>query len=148
MSLLPLEVINTYRSTINTVIDTYGVDCLLYIPKENVIEQRQGLDIYEERPRLNEEGAFQNPLKTKVFIEWKPDTKALRKLGVFVEDSLPIIAWFKGIEELTRNSYIRVPINVMPNEWQQDEFELVDCIRKNIYNAIVVQAWSIAPRRR
>jgi hypothetical protein len=144
--LLPLETIDTFRETINVVIDVYGFPCELYIPKVEAIDQQETLDIYSEKPDLKDHPM--NPLITNVFIEWKPDQKKLRKMGVFVEDSLPIIAWFKGITELTRQSWFKIDINKARDDWGTDEFELVDQIVKNMYNATVVQAWLIAPRRK
>lgn len=146
MSLLPLEVIEIYRDTIDKVIDIYGFDCDLYVPEPNAVAQQEKLDIYSEKPDLADHA--KPGIKTKVFIEWKPDTKRLRRLGVFVEDNLPIVAWFKGLEGLTRNSWIKVNVNLAKDTWATDEFELVDCIVKNMYNATVVQAWIVAPRRK
>lgn len=147
MSLFPIEVVDTYRQHINTVIDIYGIDADLYTPKEESVQQREALDIYEEKPNISDHSM--TPLKTKVFIEWKPDIKRLRRLGIFTEDSIPIIAWFKSdISELTRNAYIRMAINYRVGDWGTDEFELVDCLTKSMYNAIVIQAWVISPRRK
>ena len=146
MSLLPLETIDTFRNTIDTVIDVYGFPCDLYIPKVETIDQQEALDIYSEKPDLKDHS--NNPIKTNVFIEWKPDQKRLRKMGVFVEDSLPIVAWFKGITELTRQSWFKIDINKARDDYGTDEFELVDQIVKNMYNAVVVQCWVIAPRRK
>lgn len=147
MSLLPQETIDVYRDTIDRVVDVYGFEVELYVPLPNVVEQRETLDIYQERPNDNTEH-FKNPIKTRVFVEWKPDMKRLRRFGIFTEDALPIVAWFKSIPELTRNAYIKVALNYSKGEWGTDEFELVDCLIKNSYNAVVVQCWSIAPRRR
>jgi len=147
MSLLPQKTINTIRSLSDMTVEHFGFECELFIPKPEVIEQREGLDIYQETPELTNE-KFYNAIKTKVFIEWKPDTKRLRRLGVFIEDNLPVIAWFRNIPELTRNSWIRIGLNISDNQWGTDEFELTDCIVRHMYNAVAVQAWVIAPRRR
>ena len=146
MSLLPQEVIEVYRDTIDRVIEIYGFDVELYIPKVETVQQQEGLDVYMEKPDVKDH--TEEPIKTQVFIEWKPEMKRLRRLGIFTEEELPIIAWFKSIAELTRNSYIKVPINYQKGEWGTDEFELIDCVVKNTYNAIVVQCWSLAPRRK
>ena len=146
MSLLPLEVIDVYRDTIDRVIEIYGFDCDVYIPKPETLEQAEGLDIYAEKPDTKDH--TYDARKSKVFIEWKPDQKRLRRLGVFTEDSLPIVAWFKGTDGLVRNSWIKIDLNLARDQWATDEFELVDCVVKNTYNASVVQAWIIAPRRK
>jgi len=146
MSLLPLETINVFRDTVDKIIDIYGFEVELYIPEPATVEQRESLDVYMEKPDDKEH--YKAPIVTKVFIEWQPDIKRLRRLGIFTEDNLPIVCWLKNIPEITRNAYIRVPIQYQKNEWGSDEFELVDCLVKNTYNAVVVTAWSIAPRRK
>lgn len=148
MSLLPPETIDVFRDTIDKIIDIYGFDVTLYIPEPATVQQAEGLDIYMEKPDVKDH--MRPSIKTKVFIEWKPEMKRLRRLGIFTEDELPIIAWFKNLslDQLTRNSYIRIPINYTKGEWGTDEFELVDCVVRNTYNAIVVQCWQISPRRK
>jgi hypothetical protein len=147
MSLLPLQTVKTIRQNVGVVIGAYGFECDLYIPKPETIQQREGLDIYQEKPDLNKEH-YQAPIKTKVFVEWKPDTKRLRSLGIFVEENIPIVGWFLPMKEITRNSYIKVAINYIEGEWSTDEFELVDRVVKNMYNATVVEGWLLVPRRR
>jgi hypothetical protein len=141
-----MDTIEVYRSTIDRLIDIYGFDVDLYVPKINTVSQQESLDIYAEKPDDIEH--FNKPIKTKVFIDWKPDMKRLRRLGIFTEAALPLIAWFKNIPELTRKSYIRVTMSYQAEDWGTDEFELVDCLIKNMYNAIVIQCWNIAPRRK
>jgi len=145
--LLPIDTINVYRNTIDRVVDIYGFSCELFIPKLQVINQRETLDVYRETPFLNEESKFQPAIETKTFIEWKPDSKRLRRFGIFTEDDLPIVGWFKNLDMLCRNSYIKIPINYIQGEWGSDEFELVDQLVKNMYNAAAVCCWRLAPRR-
>jgi hypothetical protein len=148
MGLLPMQTVNSFRKISNIMVKTYGFDCKLYIPKVQVIEQRETLDIYQESPDLVKE-KFEEPIDTKVFVLWKPDNKTLRSFGIFVEESLPIVAWFlNNINRLQRDSFIKVPLNTVQGGWATDEFQLVDKLVKNMYNATVIEAWSIAPRRR
>ena len=144
--LLSPQAINTIRGLVDMTIDHLGFDCDLYIPKPQVIPQRETLDVYMEKPALEDE-KFEAPIKTRTFIEWKPDTKRLRNLGIFTEENLPILAWFKGLTNLTRNAWIRIELGKDATTFSTDEFELVDCVVKHMYNAVVVQAWLIAPRR-
>jgi len=145
-NILPIETIEVYRSIVDNMIDIYGFEVALYLPKRFTVDQQESLDIYAEKP--DDSGHYLEPRSVDVFIEWKPDMKRLRRLGIFTEDTLPIVAWFKNKPELTRKAYIRVPINYQSGEWGTDEFELIDCLIKNTYNAVVVQCWNIAPRRK
>lgn len=147
MSLLPIEVVNVYRNTMDVVVETYGFECSLYIPKVNIIQQREALDVYSEKPDL-ENMAFEEPIRTNVFVEWKADNKRLRRLGIITEDNVPLIGWFKWMPTLTRNSYIRMDMNYIQGEWGTDEFELVDEVVQNMYNAVIIVGWKLAPRRR
>jgi len=150
VKLLPIDVVNTIRQHMDTVVDIYGFPCELYIPKQGHIEQREQLDVYNERPDLGDAG-FEEVILTKVFIEWAPDIKKLRRLGIFTEGDLPIVGWFKYSEadyNLQRNSYIKININYIPDQWKTDEFELIDCLIRNMYNAVAIQAWRLAPRRK
>jgi hypothetical protein len=143
MSLLPLRTINTIRDNINTCIDVAGFECDLFI-LNNVRAQEQ--DIYGESPAAK----YNGPIATKVWVEWKPDQRRLRKLGIFVEGQTPLIAWIKNnkeFPEITANSYFNVPINYAPNDVKCENFELVDRLVRNMYNAIVVECWKIAPLR-
>ena len=144
MSLLPLETVDTLRSIVSTMIQIYGIPCTLFIPQPGPLKQQETLDIYQEKPDYKDLPG----IETKVWIEWKPDTKRLRKLGIFVEDNLPILAWFEGIHEITRNSWFRIPINIAQNKNTQDELEIIDNVVKNMYSSIIVSAWIVAPRRK
>jgi len=148
MSLLPLEAIAVYRKTFAEMIEVYGFEVELFIPKPEVIAQQESLDVYAEKPDIKGDEKFQPGIIIKTFVEWKPDTKRLRRLGIYTEDNLPIVAWFKHSDGVVRNSYIKIPINYQKGEWGTDEFELVDCLIRNVLNAVVIQAWSIAPRRK
>jgi len=144
MSLMGPQLIETFRKQVDTMVDVYGFYCDLFIIKN--YEQQEKLDIYDEKPEVK----YENPIKTKVFIEWKPDIKRLRRLGIYTEEVIPLVAWFKftSIPELKRGSYIRIEYNYIKGEWGTDEFELVDSFVQNSYNAVIVQGWSLAPRRR
>lgn len=142
MSLLPMDTIRAYRKNIDVTIQTYGIPCILYIPKN--IEQQRELDIYHEEPDTQ----YYDSFETKTFIEWNPSTKRLRNLGIFVEDEIPIVAWFRIDHMLKRGSYIKIMMNYDVSDNQFEEFELVDQLIRNAYDSTVVEAWRIAPRRR
>lgn len=141
-NLLPIETINTIRNTINNVITIYGFDAKLYTA-ENPTHQEDS-DVYMESPDIS----YKYPEDVEVFIEWAPTAKKLRGLGVFVEDEIPVICWLRGDLDITRNSYLKIPINYSMSEVQEDEFELVDQLAKHMYDSVVVQCWKIVPRRK
>lgn len=142
MSLIPIDTVQAYRRNTDMLITIYGIPCELYIPTN--VEQRERLDVYEESPNLQ----YNPPVESRVFIEWKPSSKRLRSLGVFVEDELPVIAWLRGDYVINRNSYMRITINYGVGENQDEEYELVDRLVKNAYDASIVECWRIAPRRK
>ena len=142
MSLFPLKTIDAIRQHIDTVIEVYGIPCKVYIPEN--IAQRESLDIYDERPRL----VYSKVVGTKVWIEWQPDAKRLRKLGIFVEEQVPIIAWFKGIQDLQRNAYFKIDIRLIPEGLPTVErYELVDRLIRKVYTSIVMECWKVVPLR-
>lgn len=142
MSLLPIDTIEALRTNINMVIDLYGFDAVLYVPQNREFQEK--LDIYAESPDPN----FSDPANVKTFIEWKPSTKRLRNLGIFVEGELPIIAWIRGDLSIGRNSYLKIPLNYSMGKDNEEYFELVDQVVRNAYNATIVEAWKIVPYRR
>lgn len=143
MSLLPLQTINTIRNNINVSIDVAGFDCELFI-LNNVRAQER--DIYGETPKPQ----YNGPFTTRVWVEWRADQRRLRSLGITVEGKTPLIAWVKNNKEfpaLTMGSYFKVPINYAPDAYKCENFELVDRVVKQMYNAVVVECWQIAPLR-
>lgn len=141
MSIFPIETINAYKRNLDMVIEIYGVPCELFIPKN--IDAREKLSLYQEAAEI----VFEDGIETKVWIEWNPDTKRLRNLGIHVEDELPIIAFLRSDHDVQRNSYFKLLLAFGTGAEQNEEFELVDCVMKKAYNVSVVEAWKIAPRR-
>ncbi len=142
MSILPIETISSYRKNLDMIIEIYGVPCQIFIPKNT--EAREKLDIYSEAPALK----FEDPVETKIWIEWNPTMKRLRNLGVFTDDeNLPIIAFIRSDHMIKRNSYFSLNMNFDVGADQAEEFEFVDRLVRKAYDATVVEAWKIAPRR-
>lgn len=139
--MIPQATIDVLRSFNDISVEVYGIDCILRVPLNwNATEPK---DVYA----TPEDYAFKE-YSIKVFIEWKPDTRRLRRLGIFTENDLPIIAWFKNDPGVTIRSYIKVPIQYIPKEYQDtDEFEIVDILIRGMHDAIAVNAFRLAPRR-
>lgn len=151
MRLLPQRLINSFRGFTNVALDTYGMDCTLYIPSNmNTVETS---DIYAKPSDYTFDQHF-----TKVWVEWAPNKHRLRKLGIFMEDETPIIAWFGNI---TRNplglgddidicikSYFVLPTQYIPlQDLDTEEFEIVDVLIPSMADKVVRKCFKIAPRR-
>jgi hypothetical protein len=141
MSVLPIETINAYIANLDMVIEIYGVPCMIFIPKN--IDAREKLSLYQEGVSPQ----FDDGVETKVWIEWNPDMKKLRNMGIHVEGELPILAFFRRDHDVQRNSYFKLLLSFGTGANQEEEFELVDCVLKKVYNSSVVEAWKIVPRR-
>lgn len=87
--LIPRETIDALRNNVNVAMDIIGIDCTLYIPATASFYEAQKLDVFST-PQDLDYFAF----SSKVFITWTPSTYMLKKLGLFVEGQLPIVARF------------------------------------------------------
>jgi hypothetical protein len=85
--------------------------------------------------------------KTQVFIDWKPEMKVLRKLGLFAEDQTPVLCWFKNDPVIAVGSYIKLDTQYIPRSYDRDEFEIVDIMNRGIYDAVILNVYKLAPRR-
>jgi len=87
--LIPLHTVDALRDNVDVVLDMYGIDCNLLIPTPTSFLEAEKLDAYMTP------GDLSYVLYTaKVFIDVQPDIKRLRKLGLYTEGSLPIVAKF------------------------------------------------------
>jgi len=138
--LVPQATVDALRSFNNISVDNYGITCQLFIP--NNTTQNEPTDVYKVPSDTN---FFVT--KTKVYVEWTPNMYRLRKLGVFAEGEIPIICWFKNEPEIALGSYIKLDTQYVPAQYDRDEFEITDIIIRGIYDAIVLKAYKLVPRR-
>lgn len=138
--MIPQITVNVLRSHQDISVDLYGIDCDLYI-KDN--SDAQELHIYDESP----ESTFKEKIITKVFIEWSPNKYKLRKLGLFVEQNVPIIAWLKHDENLVIGSYFVISQQYVPKQYDTEKFELVTPIVRGSHDAEAVTCWKVVPLR-
>ena len=140
MNQVPLRLELTIHQHYGVIIDAYGVPCKLFIPQN--IDERESLDIYSERPKR-----IWKAVDTKVFIEWAPDSKRLRKLGIHIENEIPVIGWLKdtglGVE---KGSYLKLT-QYIGGQWQPDRLEIVDVLVKYRYMTDTIIAYRLAPLR-
>ena len=138
--LIPQQTIDALRSFNDLSVDTFGIDCQLFV--KNDTTRTESEDVYS---RVQD--ATYDASKAQAFIVWNPDAKMLRKLGLFTEGELPIICWFKNDPKVVIGSYIKVDTQYVPRNYDRDEFEIVDVMVRGIYDAIVLNAYKLAPRR-
>ena len=140
--MIPQATVDVLRQYADISVQLYGIDCELYTTN-NIAS----IDL--NSPYTKPSDYTFNVIKTRVYIEWAADMHRLRKLGLFTEENLPIIAWLKWIPDSPVNgSYIRVPMQFVPKpKYNTDEFELIENLVKAAHDAVVVSAFRIAPRR-
>lgn len=145
--LLPQQTVDALRQYSQIAVDLHGIDCELFIPKKEHIDQQEELDIYDESPAPSdiEYDLFQ----TKVFIEWSPNIYALRRRGIYVEDQKPIVAWFDPTLAIVRKAWFRIQLEFIPKDrFSTDEFEIVEHVVRALHDATVVNSFLISPRRK
>lgn len=143
--MIPEETIAVLREFNDISVDIYGINCTLYVPKTEALNLMEDQGVYGTISEIDDVGY--KAYNTLVFIEWSPDTRKLRKLGLYMERDVPIIGWFKNIPEISIESYIKVPLNYAPQKYGTDEFDIVDILIKHMHDADVLHAYRLAPRR-
>jgi len=139
---LPSRTIEFFRNILDLSIDTYGIDCDLYIPTN--LTAQEGNDMYTAPADIT----YKHYERQKVWIDWATkDLVKLRKLGLVAEDELPIIAHFKNFPEVLLGSYIQISSNYVPDSYDTDQFEIVNPLIQSMHDAEVYKAFKIAPRR-
>ena len=139
----PHEIVIATRSTLAMIVEQVGLPCQLYLPKDLTVVDS---DIYKELPTIEYEPA----IETKVYIDWTPSIKKVIDLGIYTEDSLPILAYFKAGDNVVRGSWFEIsvlynnPLNI-----QTSSFDIVDQRVIGVHGGEeVLQHFVIAPRRR
>ena len=155
--MLPRELVDALRVQVNVSMANYGQDCTLYIPTVVSYTEAEKSDIFA-KPSDIQYISYQ----ASVFIEWQPTAYRLKKLGLYVEDNLPIIAWFgnraialegsdAGSEvdiSIVKQSYFKIGIESVPADIAKvSEFEIVNPSLKGMQDMEIMMCFSIAPRR-
>jgi len=150
-SMIPQATVDVLRKFGDVSVDLYGISCTLYIP--NNLSTVEKYDVYDEIGDYS-----YDEYTTKVWIEWSPNIRRLRRYGFFTEEDIPIVARFGrtatntlGAEvqvDVVVRSYIKVPIQYIPNSYSHtDEFEVVDTLIGNVHDAVTNKLFRLAPRR-
>ena len=156
-NMIPRETIDQLRNYVDISLDAYGIDCTLYIPTAATYAAAEKLDVFST-PADYDFVSY----TAKVFIHWTPSIWKLKKLGLFVEGQLPILAYFPNkvkyadgsnegdsVEvDIVQRSYIRILPEFIPDDVEGvEEYEIVNVGTKNMQDAICVQIYSLVPRR-
>ena len=149
--MIPRETIDCLRKQNDVSVDIYGIPCDLYIPSN--------LDTVDDDDAYGADSQYTyDHYITVVWVEFSPSQKRLRKLGVFSEDVIPMIARFKETAvndssatvsvNVIIGSYIKLSIEYIPsNESNVDEFEIADVLIGKTHDAIISKLFKLVPRR-
>jgi len=155
--MIPRESIDVLRGYVDIALDAIGIDCTLYIPTNTSFAVAEKKDIYAV-PADYEYISY----TAKIFIDWTPNIWKLKKLGLFLEDTLPILCWLgnkatalEGSEVGTEvtidvciRSYFRIEPEFIPEKYMGvEEFEIVNVASKKMQDALIRQIFSAVPRR-
>jgi len=143
--MIPQATVNVMRNFLDISVDLYGIDCVLYIP--NNISTVVNYDIYAKPADYS-----YDTYNTQVWIQWTPNKHRLRRLGLFLEDETPILAWFKNVIngqniDITISSWFKIDTQYVPDKYDTEEFEIVDIIIPGMHDAVITKFYKIAPRR-
>jgi hypothetical protein len=142
---------------VNVALDIAGIDCTLYIPTNVSHGVAEKLDVWDTPADLT----YLSYTST-VFLNWSPNTKLLKKLGLYVEGTTPILARFPfvatpltgsdaGVEkevDIIVKSYFRIAPEFVPSDYTGiEDFEVVNIGTESIHDAVLTQIYSVAPRR-
>lgn len=155
--MLPRASIDVLRSFVDIALDAIGMDCTLYIPTNVSYAAAEKLDIFS-KPSDYVYASY----SAKVFIQWGPSLYKLKKLGLFTEDTLPILVWFgnKGTAldgddvgtlidmDVTLQSYFEIEPEFIPGNYEGvEQFEIVNVASKGMQDALIRKIYSAVPRR-
>ena len=157
--MIPRGSIDVLRSYVDVIMKAVGIDCTLYIPTTTTLNTAEKLDVFATPADYSYDS-----YTTKTFINWSPNTRLLKKLGLFVEDQLPILARFgnkamaisvPGVTPGTvvamhtvLHGYIRIAPEFIPENFEDvEEFEVVDVSSQGFQDAVIRKVYSLVPRR-
>ena len=155
--LIPQRTIDAIRQIVNVALDVAGIDCTLHIPTTTSYNAAEQLDVYNT-PQDYTHLSY----STTVFIDWKPSTYRLKKLGLFTDGNLPILAWFPYKATALDGSSAGTEMAIDPNicSWFRispeyvpddhigtEDFEIVNVGVTGLHDATLTRVYSVAPRR-
>lgn len=155
--MLPRESIDVLRDYVDIALDAVGMDCTLYLPTDATYSAAERLDVFAKPSDYS----FTS-YSAKVFIHWNPSIYKLKKLGLFTEDSLPILVRFGNRAtaltgpdagtlvaiDVSLKSYFEIKPEFIPGNYEGvEQFELVNVASKGMQDALIRRVYSAVPRR-
>ena len=139
----PSTVAEIGRYNIDQLVKYMGTTCYLYKIESRVAKDGLESTFITTFPDV--------PITTKVVIDWNPEIRLLKALGLYMDDgegdSKPILAYFKFEDDPKQNDYITLDIEYEVGEIHTNKFEVID--RKFHGYGIQQRAvWVLAPLRR
>jgi len=151
---IPQETVDALRQHLDVVLKAVGIPCTLHIPTDASYATAEKKDIFS-----SPEDYSYTPYTANCWIEWNPSTYRLKKLGLFTEESLPILVWFGHTAvnqsqqvvnvDIIQHSYFVLDAQYVPANYTEDEeFEIVNVGVRGMHDAMVLKSYSAAPRRK
>lgn len=134
----PSVVADLTRQNLDTIVGYMGAECWLYKVQTKTPKDSLGtvFDI-----------TYYPPVQTKVVIDWKPNINKLKALGLYKEDQLPILAFFKFADNPDQCDYIELDVEYDTGDFITNKFEVVNRHFRG-YAVEQIATWVIAPRRK
>jgi len=157
--MIPRGTIDVLRDYVDIILNAVGIDCILYIPTTAAFNTAEKLDVFAKPADYS-----YNSYSARVFIHWSPTVYKLKKLGLFVEDQLPVLVRFGNkataisVEGVTTGtvvamdtcvkSYFTLVPEFIPENFKDVEgFELVNVASQGFQDSIIRKLYSAVPRR-
>ena len=151
---IPQRTVDVLRQHLDVVMLTIGIPCTLYIPTEVSYAAAEKKDIFSTPSDY-----VYTSYSANIWIEWNPSTYRLKKFGLFVEESLPILVWMGHTAtnqsdvvvdvDIVQHSYFTLDAQyVLDDTMKAEEFEIVNIGVRGMHDAMVLKAYSAAPRRK
>lgn len=140
--MIPLALAQAFKINYNTAISNYGIDVTLYLLVN--ADSIQFLDAYQS---TEDRKYIIFPTKCRLDFSNK-NFYRMRKLGLYNEHDLPILAYFTNTIDIPVHSYFTVALSYMKdNELETDRFEIVDDSITGISDIEISRCYKVAPLR-
>lgn len=151
---IPQRTVDVLRQHLDIVLGAIGIPCTLHVPTEESYTSAEKKDVFST-PSDYEYTQY----SANVWVEWNPSTYRLKKLGLFTEETLPILVWFGHTAtnqsgqlvnvDIVPHSYFVLGAQYVPGNFTEDEeFEIVNIGVRSMHDAMVLKSFSAAPRRK
>ena len=137
-----MRIINAFRNANNVAVSQYGICMTLYLATN--LTAVENLDDYQTVADY----VYQKS-SVRAWVEFTPNMYRLRKLGFFnKEGDLPIVVHFQNFIDITRYSYVEIPISFLPdNVKDTQQWEIVDSRTNQLADIDVKRTYLFTPRR-